>query len=491
MADETLATSGISHAVEHLALAGIGDRPYLWNGMVDATFTRFVVSGEPSEVVEHLAAVCDGLASLPLDRLETELRVLLTESSGRRFGMQSIDLFQRYGAQSFGLLGMNELGLRRLSADEVEAWAASRFTTSNAALWLSGPVPKSLRLDLPDGEAPLPPSAQTVLPGLPGCVPGVPTGASMSVVCAPARGVGTGMRIMRNRAHERLRRELGITYTVDSVALELGPDAHVVQVFADAAEGHSQAVRDDLAAITTDLAEHGPRETEVSDELARAERAWAEEDAVMGWLEAAIRSSLWRSEQIPPDEAMEAWRALKPESVGIALSEVLSTSLLLCAPDLPAAADWPYVSEWSADVIEGTELVPSPGSPERGMLRIGPDGLTLLPDPKHPITILFDEAVALQRWENGDRLLTSPSGHRIAAIATNWWGGEALPEYLDQHVATDVAIDMGPGETRTPPTGAGDTTGQGPPPAPPPPQVDPGAAPGRGRRIRLPGSRPR
>ena len=459
-ADETLATSGITHVVEHLALSAIGQRPYEWNGMVDATFTRFVVAGTPGEVAAHLGAVCDGLRDLPLERLEPELRVLRAEERRYRPSLLSADLFQRFGARGFGLLDMAELGLRRLRADEVAAWAAQSFNRSNAALVLSGPVPKGTRLELPDGLPRVAPYRQVVLPSLPACIGvGVP-GAALSLTAEGMHGVGTGARILRDRAYHRLRQELAISYAVETDGLDLGPEHLLLQVTADATDDQALAVRDELAQAAMDLAERGPTTDEIAQELRTAERAWGEEDAPLGWVNRAATNRLWGAEEISPEDLMERWRRMTPEQVAHAWAVSCETSLLLCDRDLPAPDHWPYVADWSVAIEEGTELHPAPDSDECGVLRVGPQGLTWLPDPKCPVAVRFDDLAIVQRWGNGDRLLIASSGHRIAVIPSAWWGGGGLADYIDDRTPSHLAVDMGPGEPRPP--------APAPPPPPPP-----------------------
>ena len=464
-ADETLATAGITHLVEHLALSRVGRQTYEWNGMVDATYTAFVVAGTPAEVVSHLGLVCASLSDLPLDRLEAERRVLTTEERRHSSTPLSFDLFMRYGAQGFGLLDMVELGLRRLDADDVATWAARHFTRGNAALWLSGRVPRGLRLDLPAGEPPPAPRAEVVFPGLPACVPADLRGATLSVEAEAGSGTSVGMRILADRALHHLRHDLAISYATEMAGIELGPKRGLLQVWSDATAEHSHAVRDGLAATAVELIEHGPTAEEVAHDLARAERAWAEEDAVLGWLSRSVTQRLWGAEVRPPEEVIEEWRALTVAQVGHGWAMAAETSMMLAGCDLPELEHWPYVPDWCTAIEEGTELHPAPGSEAEGILRVGPQGLTWLPHPKRPVAVRFDDLAVVQCWENGDRLLIASSGHRIAVIPSNWWGGGDLPAYIDGLTPDHLAVDMGAGPDRSAPPP--------PPPAPAPPPAQP------------------
>ncbi|MGW0884991.1 hypothetical protein [Streptomyces sp. NPDC002671] len=67
-ADETLATSGLTHLVEHLALHRLGLSDLHYNGATANTYTLFHVTGDEDEVVAYLNGVCAALRDLPLDR---------------------------------------------------------------------------------------------------------------------------------------------------------------------------------------------------------------------------------------------------------------------------------------------------------------------------------------------------------------------------------------------------------------------------------------
>ena len=139
-ADEDAHTAGISHLVEHLALFALGRRRFAVNGSVDATRTTFWATGSQEEVEGFLTDVANALGDLPLERLDAEQRVLLTEAESSPGGGPAASLLgARYGASRFGLLEIRELGLHRLGAEDVRAWARERFTAGNAVVWLTGP----------------------------------------------------------------------------------------------------------------------------------------------------------------------------------------------------------------------------------------------------------------------------------------------------------------------------------------------------------------
>ncbi len=224
-ADETLRTAGISHLVEHLALREIGRRPYQWNGRVNDAITAFFATGT------------------------RDARLLA----------------MRFGPCSFGLLNHPELGLGWLGADDVAAWAAQRFTAASASLWLSAPPPADWTLDLPGGEAAPPPPVEPI-PSLelPCQLAEGTGGVALSAVGQRSSELQAGWFIAAERAHDRLRREAGISYSPRGTYVALdGKTAHLV-LSADCKDPDAGRVRDELLAVLDELADGGPTEAELA-----------------------------------------------------------------------------------------------------------------------------------------------------------------------------------------------------------------------------------
>ena len=71
--DETLATSGITHLIEHLVLypPGTDDSKHA-NGQTEALTTTFVTGGNADDIVSFFDTVSAGLRALPSERIERE-----------------------------------------------------------------------------------------------------------------------------------------------------------------------------------------------------------------------------------------------------------------------------------------------------------------------------------------------------------------------------------------------------------------------------------
>ena len=118
-ADETLATGGITHLVEHLALHRHGVADYHYNGTTGVTTTSFLTQGTPEAVIAFLHGVCASLRDLPTARLATEKKILETEASGRGRSMTDQLALWRHGARDFGLTGYPEFGIHTLTTEQV------------------------------------------------------------------------------------------------------------------------------------------------------------------------------------------------------------------------------------------------------------------------------------------------------------------------------------------------------------------------------------
>ncbi|MFD9408460.1 M16 family metallopeptidase [Streptomyces sp. NPDC059989] len=234
-ADETLATSGVTHLVEHLALHQHGLSDLHYNGATAATYTHFHVTGTPADVVEYLNGVCAALRDLPIERLETEKEILRTEAAGKSRGPGHASTMWRYGSRSYGLLGYEEAGLHHLTADQVRAWAQTRFTAENAVLWITGDaVPKGLDLALPTGEWHPAPAATSALPVTPAYFQGDEGGVVLTSVVPRSTEARLFADVLGKELFRELRQKGGYSYTATADYSLRDTDSATVTALADA-----------------------------------------------------------------------------------------------------------------------------------------------------------------------------------------------------------------------------------------------------------------
>jgi hypothetical protein len=110
-ADEPHHMAGITHLIEHLALSGLGEQPYEYNGFVDQVRTVFITSGTATQVVAFFRHVTAALPALPLDRVAIERRIIETEAAGHYQASFRGTMRLRYGAIGFGTVDYSQVGL--------------------------------------------------------------------------------------------------------------------------------------------------------------------------------------------------------------------------------------------------------------------------------------------------------------------------------------------------------------------------------------------
>ena len=151
---EEFRSNGVGHAVEHLAMSAVPRSHLDRNASIGLTETEFTATGPVAAVVEFLRQVCEGLADLPLTRLEREVGVLDAESGP---GDQSR---ARRGARSAVRLHRprpGPLGYAASRRAHPGAGAGPCAAARRAGQRGGVPVrtdPGGLRLPLPDGPAP-------------------------------------------------------------------------------------------------------------------------------------------------------------------------------------------------------------------------------------------------------------------------------------------------------------------------------------------------
>src|SRR5207249_2480616 len=145
--DETMLTSGMSHLLARLVLAGES------TGDVDATVmplrTQFRFAGDRSRALGYLGDTLAAMRNPPLGRRARVRRILLDEDDGRAESHLQTHAGLRFGARALGLLDVPEYGLYRVTRDRVSAWALRFFTQGNVVLTMTGAPPDGVDWSLP------------------------------------------------------------------------------------------------------------------------------------------------------------------------------------------------------------------------------------------------------------------------------------------------------------------------------------------------------
>jgi zinc protease len=445
-ADETLPTAGITHLVEHLALFTRGISPFETNGAVDNLRTVFFARGTREEVLGFLTAVAQSIQALPMDRLEDEKRVLETEAATRPSSTYETVVGLRFGASRHGLLNYAELGLRAASAESVVHWAAERFSRENAAIWMSGPPPDELELNLSAGRRLSPPDPEP-LPKLrlPAQASFGNAGVALGALAERSTALTTGLGVALERAHAHLRLTHGLTYGVYTSYEPLTAVLAHVFIAADALAEHARAVRDELLAVLEDLAAEGLSADDLEGAKKRAARALTDPLGLPQHLDRAATNELFGGQFLTKGELLAELDELTSEMIAEALAVILETAIFLVPEGLAPPGRFSKYGDWDVPRVQGREYRLSGSGRQRQSTRVitGRDGISLVPpQPEEPITILYGDAAAVLRWRRGRRTLLGRDGSWFEIEAATIVDGDRLVSAIDSLFDSSLFISM-------------------------------------------------
>lgn len=448
-ADETYLTSGRSHLVEHLALFGLDDPAQHHNGHVDQTTTVFHTFGSPESVVDFLAHVCGQLSAPPLHRLTLERSVLAAERAGRAPSVSRLLAVWRFGAQGYGLVGSEALGEQLSTAEQVSAWAGERYTRENAVLWLSGPPPAGLRLDLPSGIRFAPPTPRSLVGRLPAWLCEDVGGIAMSSLMPRDSTTTTVLAAVEQRLHRRLRTQRAISYgpmvTYEPLSADL---AHIV-IFADSTPARRAELAEAFSELITSLSfTAGEDVLHERDHALQARLATARErpddlrltqlrsrtlDALHGRPHLTFQELAARDGEVTVEQWRKATIRLGTEALYVLprsarLTETFGGAVPICAT--------PAVSSRRRRRHRDHPLVPH-------QIMSTAEGVTRLLDGK-PITVRYRDMVAAVRYPDGAVRLVGPDSTHLSIEPTLWRGGARLVAEVCERVDADRTVMMSP-----------------------------------------------
>lgn len=241
--DEPLPLRGITHLVEHLALHRFDALAHHKNGHVQGSSTEFIVSGNEAQVVDFLNGVCAALRELPLSRLETEKKILLTEAQTASPTSQEVLLHARFGAGGPSRITHDESAVRWVGESDVVDWAHRWFVAENAVLWISrDELPAGLDLRLPSGGRMPNPGVEPLPRSRPLSLQGPPRVVMADALVPRSTAASMTAELMRVVLFRELRLELGISYTAHASYESMDADTARLFVVTDASDEHEGAV---------------------------------------------------------------------------------------------------------------------------------------------------------------------------------------------------------------------------------------------------------
>lgn len=432
-ADETLATAGITHLVEHLALHRLGLSDLHYNGATANAYTLFHVTGSEEEVVSYLNSVCAGLRDLPMDRLETEKEILRTEAAGRGNGPNSQLPLWRYGARGYGLSSYNELGTWSLTPDQIRNWAQSRFTRDNAVLWItSDHVPEGLDLTLPAGTRFPAPAATSALPVTPAYIHGDDGHVVFTSVLRRSTAASVFADVLGRALFQDLRQEGGYSYSAEADYSPRDADFATLTAYADSLPQKQDAVIGGFVDTLARLRAGRIDQSELDSARGKFLKMYDTPDLGAASLPSYALSLLLGHRILSPEQHKAELNAVTLADLHEVAREAWDGGLLQVPGRGVDWAGFTLAPQYSSTAVTGTRHQSL--EDERVTLVIGTEGVTLT-TPKGPVTVRYDACAAMTTRPDGARGLTGHDGFAITVEPTLYRG--VTP---DRIAALDAAV---------------------------------------------------
>ncbi|MCX5405143.1 insulinase family protein [Streptomyces sp. NBC_00335] len=439
-ADETLATSGITHLVEHLALYRHGLSDLHYNGATAAAYTHFHVTGTPADVVEYLTGVCTALGDLPMDRLSTEKEILRTEAVGHGRGAGHHSAIWRYGAQSYGLTSYPEAGLTGLTEEDVRGWAGEWFTRENAVLWItSDTVPEGLTLDLPAGTRRPAPAATSALPRTPAYFPGEDGTVVLSAVVPRSTEASLFADVLGKELFRALRQKGGYSYTAAADYTLRDGSCATLTAFADSLPQKQDAVVGGLVDVFAAL--RAGRIAQSDLDAVRATRlARFDVPHTDAALLPAAALDLLMGRSAPTEKELRAEiEAVTTEDLRRIAEEVWAGALMQAPGRDVEWAGLTCAPQDSDDLVEGRRFTMY--GEELVSLIVAEEGISLVSTDSR-ITVRYEDCALMRIYPDGGRSLVGTDGFTLAVEPTLFKITEADLAPLDTGVPAAVVVRM-------------------------------------------------
>ena len=448
--DEDIPRRGVTHLVEHMSLAAQGQPSFEFNGMVDETKTTFFCSGTQEQVVEFLHALCRSLGQLPLDRLESERRILRVEGESR--GRSTVDLLRtwRFGTTGPGAASYDEFALRGITPEQVREWTARWFTSGNAALWMTCAPPSDLVLSLPAGDR-RPVRHPTMLSFAgPGYVSGSSGGLAASMI-VPRRIDSAALEyVLQRRLFARLRMQEAVSYSINVQRRAIDDQVNELFILVDGLPDSQSQLEQGVLDVLNDLAQSGCTEDELSEWRTQYMRPLAEPGGVAGLLHFMVTDYLYGQPAKRPEHLVHEAAGVTSESVRQVVASSYS-GIVFCIPEgsTVIANQAKPLPEWAMTAVPGRRFR-STNPDSAAALFIGDLGISYVLDAERRATVLWDQCAAVLRWDDGGRRILGKDGTWLDLPPQAWREFATARHEIDSHTRSDLVVNMGTPPNRPP-----------------------------------------
>ncbi|MEU4552981.1 insulinase family protein [Micromonospora violae] len=439
-ADETLASSGITHLIEHLALAPLGLADYHVNGATAQAFTTFHTQGSDADIAAFLTAVCGNLTDLPLARLDVEKEILRTEWSSRGgAAVDNIPLW-RHGARDYGLTSYPEWGLGALTADDLREWAARWFTRENAVLWIAGDrVPADLRLALPAGTRQPVPAPSSALPQTPAYFVNGSRAVVLDSVVRRSAAASVFSGVLERELYRSLRQDAGLSYTTTTGYEPRGDGYATLRALADALPEKQDAVLGGFIDVLAKMRVGRIEQADLDATIAKREDILGIAEVDAARLPSYALDLLAGEPTRTVDEHRVELKAVDLAALHEVAKEMSASALLMVPGGL--SADWAgFVAAptHSTEILQGSTYTAKEGN---SALRVGVDGVTVL-QTDNPLTVRYDDCAAMLVWPDGARQLIGSDAIALHIEPTLYNLNPGTIPAIDAKVPDDRQIAM-------------------------------------------------
>ena len=424
--DETFATLGVTHLVEHLVMGTLPRSHLECNAMVDVESTTFVATGRPDRVAGFLAGVCAAIGDLPTDRIALETGVLQAENCTGSHPTAAVLWGARFRLTGPGLAlaggGVPATLTEGPVRDHLRRW----FVRGNAALAWHGPAPHGVRLPLPDGPRPVRPAPAARPQSGPVWTTGPTAGVGLLVGSdrAPDSPLTIALDVLEERMRDLARHQRGLSYHSETVVLDVAPGHREVALLVDAREGQEAEVARLLWAQYRDLGERGPTWAELAHAVEGcAEFSAAGDDAVAADLGRAAFCEVFGLPVRPARQVLGEWAAVTPEAAAAAVRATLGTAILaapegVALPGLDGGIDRRPLCNQVPVPPAGTRFGPPLrarlGRGRRARLVVGPEALAHCDADGEVHVLPWDEVEAVVPADDGRGMLVV--GRNLCAV---------------------------------------------------------------------------